>query len=105
LQFLSRSRGPVGVRARYSHARGDAGPDVEVLVVIDSDEDPARKGGGSTSKKIAAKLYISAATVETHWTNLMTRLGVRNVAGLVSYAFRAGFVKLGPNASSSVRRT
>ena len=48
---------------------------------------------GLTSKEIAAKLYISVATVETHRTNLMTKLGARNVAGLVAYAFRTGLVK------------
>jgi DNA-binding NarL/FixJ family response regulator len=47
---------------------------------------------GFTSKEIAAKLYISVATVETHRTNLMTKL-----AGLVSYAFRTGLVKPGSN--------
>jgi DNA-binding NarL/FixJ family response regulator len=59
---------------------------------------------GLTSKEIAAKLYISCATVETHRTNLMTKLGVRNVAELVSYAFRKGLVKPGSSASSPVRR-
>lgn len=47
---------------------------------------------GSTSKEIAAKLFISAATVETHRTNLMSKLGVRNVAGLVLYAFQNGLL-------------
>lgn len=47
---------------------------------------------GSTSKEIAAKLFISAATVETHRTNLMSKLGVRNVAGLVLYAFQYGLL-------------
>ena len=58
---------------------------------------------GLMSKEIAAKLHISVATVETHRTNLMTKLGVRNVAGLVSYAFRKGLVKPGSNASIPVR--
>ena len=48
---------------------------------------------GSTSKEIAGKLFISAATVETHRTNLMSKLGVRNVAGLVLYAFQNGLVE------------
>ena len=52
---------------------------------------------GSTSKEIAAKLFISAATVETHRTNLMSKLGVRNVAGLVLYAFQNGLLDM-PNA-------
>jgi DNA-binding NarL/FixJ family response regulator len=59
---------------------------------------------GFTSKEIAAKLYISVATVDTHRTNLMTKLGVRNVTGLVSYAFRKGLVEPGSNASLPVRR-
>jgi DNA-binding NarL/FixJ family response regulator len=58
---------------------------------------------GFTSKEIAAKLYISVATVETHRTNLMTKLGVRNVAGLVSYAFRTGLVKPGSSVSLPVQ--
>lgn len=51
---------------------------------------------GSTSKEIAARLFISAATVETHRTNLMSKLGVRNVAGLVLYAFQHGLLEI-PN--------
>ncbi|MGI8820781.1 MAG: response regulator [Chthoniobacterales bacterium] len=56
---------------------------------------------GSTSKEIATKLSISVATVETHRTNLMGKLGVRNVAGLVLYAFQNGLVDLVPRAPSS----
>jgi len=48
---------------------------------------------GLISKEIAAKLHISYATVETHRANLMTKIGARNAAELVSYAFRTGLVK------------
>lgn len=48
---------------------------------------------GGTSKEIAGQLFISVGTVETHRTNLMSKLGVRNVAGLVLYAFQQGLVK------------
>jgi DNA-binding NarL/FixJ family response regulator len=48
---------------------------------------------GSTSKEIAAKLFISPATVETHRTNVMSKLGVRNVAALVVYAVQNGFLE------------
>jgi len=58
---------------------------------------------GLTSKEIAAKLHISCATVETHRTNLMTKLGVRNVAGLVPYAFRTGLVEPGSSVSLPLR--
>ncbi len=47
---------------------------------------------GGTNKEIAGQLFISVATVETHRTNLTPRLGVRNVAGLVLYAFQNGLV-------------
>jgi DNA-binding NarL/FixJ family response regulator len=54
---------------------------------------------GCTSKEIASKLFISVATVETHRTNLMSKLGVRNVAGLVLYAFQTGLVETEPMRS------
>lgn len=49
---------------------------------------------GSTSKEIATKLSISLQTIETHRSNLMSKLGVRNMAGMVVYAVRHGLVKL-----------
>jgi DNA-binding NarL/FixJ family response regulator len=49
---------------------------------------------GSTSKEIGAKLNISVQTVETHRGNLMSKLGTHNVAGLVLFAVRNGFIKL-----------
>jgi DNA-binding NarL/FixJ family response regulator len=45
---------------------------------------------GMTTKEIAAQLFISIPTVETHRANLMTKTGKRNVAGLVRYAMDAG---------------
>lgn len=47
---------------------------------------------GSTSKEIASKLFIGVQTVETHRANLLSKLGVRNMAGLVLYAARNGLV-------------
>lgn len=49
---------------------------------------------GRTSKEVASELGISVATVDTHRTNLMSKLQIRNVAGLVVYAFRSGLIKL-----------
>lgn len=49
---------------------------------------------GRTSKEVATALGITAATVDTHRTNLMSKLQIRNVAGLVVYAFRCGLIKL-----------
>lgn len=47
--------------------------------------------GGST-KEIAFELNLSIKTVETHRAQIMDRLGIRDVAGLVRYAMRAGLV-------------
>jgi DNA-binding NarL/FixJ family response regulator len=45
-----------------------------------------------TSGEIARILYISEKTVEKHRTNLMDKLKVRNVAGLVRLAVKFGLV-------------
>jgi DNA-binding CsgD family transcriptional regulator len=47
---------------------------------------------GRTTKEIAAILNISLKTVETHRTQLMERLNIHDVAGLVRYAIRIGLV-------------
>lgn len=45
---------------------------------------------GYSTKEIAAKLSLSAKTIETHRAQLMHRLDIHDVAGLVRYAIRAG---------------
>jgi DNA-binding NarL/FixJ family response regulator len=47
---------------------------------------------GATSKDVARKLNISVRTVETHRLQLMDRLGIHDVAGLVRYALRTGLI-------------
>jgi len=49
---------------------------------------------GRSTKEIAAILHLSVKTVETHRTQLMARLDVHDVAGLVRYAIRIGLVTL-----------
>jgi DNA-binding NarL/FixJ family response regulator len=48
---------------------------------------------GHTTKDIARKLEISTNTVEVHRANLMDRLGIHDVAGLVRYAISSGIVQ------------
>ena len=47
---------------------------------------------GHATKDIASRLNLSAKTVETHRAQLMERLGIHDVAGLVRYAIRAGII-------------
>jgi DNA-binding NarL/FixJ family response regulator len=47
---------------------------------------------GRTTKQIAGDLNVSAKTVETHRSQLMERLGIHDVPGLVRFAIRVGLV-------------
>jgi DNA-binding NarL/FixJ family response regulator len=47
---------------------------------------------GHSTKEIARILHVSVKTVETHRTQLMERLDIHGVAGLVRYAIRAGML-------------
>jgi len=47
---------------------------------------------GHSSKEIARELDLSIKTVETHRTQIMDRLDIRDLAGLVRYAIRSGLV-------------
>ncbi len=69
--------------------RGEPGPalterELEILTLI---------ADGKTSRTIARKLGITVRTVETHRANMMAKLDVDNVAGLVRYAVEHGFTQ------------
>lgn len=49
---------------------------------------------GRTTKQIAQMLEISVKTVETHRSQLMDRLDIHDVAGLVRYALIVGLVEM-----------
>ena len=49
---------------------------------------------GLATKEIAQSLNISVKTVETHRAQIMERLNIHDIAGLVRYALRVGLVKL-----------
>ncbi|MER7282256.1 response regulator [Dactylosporangium sp. CA-052675] len=57
--------------------------EAEVLVEI---------AGGHSNAEIAARLYVSEATVKTHVNHLLAKTGCRDRAALVGYAYRTGRV-------------
>jgi len=48
---------------------------------------------GSTTKEVASLLHISVKTAESHRSQIMNRLDIHNIAGLVHYAIRQGIVE------------
>lgn len=78
---------------RPEHARPAPAPapqplserEIEVLTLI---------AEGLMNKQIAQRLDIGLTTVISHRRNLMEKLGIRSVAGLVVYALAAGYASM-----------
>jgi len=47
---------------------------------------------GNPTREIAKKLFISIKTVETHRSQIMKKLGISDIPGLVKYAIRKGLI-------------
>ena len=58
--------------------------EVEVLILL---------AEGLTTLKIAEKLFISKHTVNSHRSNLMSKLQAKNIAKLICQGFRFGFLR------------
>ena len=68
----------------------DAGPELtarerEILQLI---------AEGHSTREIAARIYISDKTVETHRRNIMAKLDLHSIADLTRYAIRTGLTPL-----------
>lgn len=48
----------------------------------------------NTIKEVASKLYVSEHTVISHRKNLMSKLQVKNTAGMIRRGFELGFLTL-----------
>ncbi|MDP2384871.1 MAG: response regulator transcription factor [Bacteroidota bacterium] len=57
--------------------------EVEILTLI---------ANGLSNNEIADKLSLSPKTIESHRTNIMQKLNVHNVVGLVKFAIKSGLV-------------
>jgi DNA-binding NarL/FixJ family response regulator len=58
----------------------------EVLVAI---------AGGSSNIEIAGTLFVGAATIKSHVSSILTKLGLTNRAQAVAFAYESGLVKPG----------
>jgi DNA-binding NarL/FixJ family response regulator len=47
---------------------------------------------GLTNTQIAEKLFLSSHTIGTHRKNIMSKLGVKNTAGIVMYAIKTNLI-------------
>lgn len=89
--YLTPTVAKYAVEAYRQRKDGDQGPlaslssrQKEILQLI---------AEGYANKEIAQRLDLSPRTVETHRAELMERLNIRDVPGLVKIAIRAGLIK------------
>ena len=47
-----------------------------------------------SSKEIAAQLCVSYETISSHRKNIMSKLGVKNTAGMIRVAFERGLMQI-----------
>ena len=74
--------------------RRGASPDRPIDRLTDREREILRLvAEGLTTKGIAARLRISARTVETHRSHLMDKLDLRSVAQLTQFAVREGLLR------------
>ncbi len=81
-EFAARTKDPTPVRGVDELTERER----QVLALI---------GTGLSNEEIARKIYISQSTVKTHSARAMMKLGARDRAQLVVFAYEAGLVRPG----------
>ncbi|MEV6930724.1 response regulator transcription factor [Dactylosporangium sp. NPDC051485] len=59
--------------------------------------------GGATNAEIAQRLHLGEATVKTHVSRILAKLGLRDRTAAVVYAYEAGVVTPGPSRDGGRR--
>jgi DNA-binding NarL/FixJ family response regulator len=78
-----------------SHARRPTPPRSLEQLTDREREVMALAAEGLSNEEIAARLFLSPATAKTHVSRAMVKLGARDRAQLVVYAYEAGLVRPG----------
>jgi DNA-binding NarL/FixJ family response regulator len=74
----------------------EAEPSVELTALTDREREVmALVGAGLSNDEIAARLVVSPATARTHVSRAMVKLGARDRAQLVVFAYESGLVRPG----------
>jgi DNA-binding NarL/FixJ family response regulator len=81
-EFAGRARTPAPPRELDSLTERER----EVMALV---------GAGLSNEEIAAQLFVSPATAKTHVSRAMVKLGARDRAQLVVFAYEAGLVRPG----------
>jgi DNA-binding NarL/FixJ family response regulator len=82
---------PAGIsKSQLEYGKGTTGLDLPTKLSPRQRDVLALIAEGYTTKRIALDLGISVKTVETHRAQLMHRLNIHSVAGLVRYAIKMG---------------
>jgi DNA-binding NarL/FixJ family response regulator len=85
MNLISQNMGSIGNSTVFDNKKALlTDREIEILKLI---------AEGLSNKEIGDKLFISHRTVDTHRTNLMKKLEVSNIAGLIRYAIKNGFTQ------------
>ena len=88
-QLVASPPAPVDAIARP----GDSSPSGVAMLTDREREVLQLIAEGLSSKEIASMLGVSLKTVDSHRSNLMEKLDIHKVSGLVRFAIRAGLVE------------
>jgi DNA-binding NarL/FixJ family response regulator len=85
--------------AEFTTRPRPAGPPVELAALTDREREVmALAATGLSNEEIAERLVVSPATARTHVSRAMVKLGARDRAQLVVFAYQSGLVAPGQSA-------
>jgi DNA-binding NarL/FixJ family response regulator len=100
---------PIAKRLRERSIQPAAAPTAEPVAPIMADADLTQREAevlqliaeGYANKQIADELSLSVKTVEKHRQQVMQKLGIHNIAGLVRHAVKKGIIESNPSGVPS----